>query len=269
MFLLARSMGFERFRLDLRSGVAEITFARPEGANAIDLVCSQELAELALFCDQSPDVRAVLLRAEGPMFCAGGDVRSFHAAGDDLPALLKRITLGLHTAISRFSRMDPPVVAAVQGTAAGGGMSLACAADIVLASENAKFTMAYTRIGKNPDGGSTFVLPRRIGVGRTRDLMLRNHVLSAREAMELGLVEHVVAPAALDDEARRIARELAAGPTRAFGTTKRLLLGTFANGIETQMEIETVAIAEMGGTSDAKNAIAAFVEKRSPKFEGR
>src|SRR6185369_3179333 len=251
-------MDYQRFRLEIADGVAEITFARPEGANAIDLICSQELAELALVCDQSDEIRAVLFRAEGPMFCAGGDVRSFRDAGDDLPALLKRVTQGLHTAISRFSRMDPPVIAAVGGTAAGGGMSLACSADIVIASENARFTMAYTRIGLVPDGASTFVLPRRIGIGRARELMLRNRVLGATDAHER-----------LDDEARKIARELAAGPTRAHGAVKRLLLGTYDHGLETQMELETIGIASMGATADAKEGLAAFFEKRPPKFQGK
>ena len=262
-------MGFTRFRLEIADGVAEITFARPEGANAIDLVCSEELAELALVCDQDPRVRAVLMRADGPMFCAGGDVRSFRDAGEELPGLLKRVTLGLHSAISRFSRMDAPVIAAVGGTAAGGGMSLACSADIVIASENARFTMAYTKIGLVPDGGSTFVLPRRIGIGRTRDLMLRNRVLSAKDALELGLVEYVVAPADLDTEARKMARELAAGPTRAYGTLKRLLLGTFDHGIETQMELETIGISSMGATADAKEGLDAFFAKRPATFTGR
>jgi len=262
-------MGFERLRIDVSHGVGQITLARPEGANAIDLVCSEELAEAALYCDQNPEVRAVLLRAEGPMFCAGGDVRSFRDAHDDLPALLKRVTQGLHTAISRFARMDAPVVAAVGGTAAGGGMSLACACDIVLAAENARFTMAYTRIGLVPDGSSTFTLPRRIGLGRTRELMLTNRVLTAVEAKDLGLIERVVAADALDDEARKLARELAAGPTRAYGVTKRLLLGTFDHGIETQMELETIGIAAMGATDDAKEGIGAFFEKRAPQFRGR
>src|SRR5205085_11736995 len=171
---------------------------------------------------------------------------------------LKRVTEGLHTAISRFSRMDAPVIAAVGGTAAGGGMSLACSADIVVASENARFTMAYTRIGLVPDGASTFVLPRRIGIRRTRDLMLRNRVVGAKEALELGLVEYVVSQNKLDDEARKIARELAAGPTCAYGTLKRLLLGTFDHGIETQMVLETSGIASMGATEDAKEGLAAF-----------
>src|SRR5205085_6616936 len=138
--------------------------------------------------------------------------------------LLRRITLGLHVAISRFSRMDAPVIAAVGGTAAGGGMSLACSADIVIAADTARFTMAYTRIGLVPDGGSTYFLPRRIGLSRARDLMLRNRMLNAAEALDWGLVEQVVAAKDLDDEARKIARELAAGSTLAFGATKRLLL---------------------------------------------
>ena len=262
-------MGFERLRIDIDAGVAEITLVRPEGANAIDLLLSEELAEAALLCDQNPAVRAVLLRAEGPMFSAGGDVRSFRDAGDDVPALLKRITLGFHLAISRFSRMDAPVVAAVGGMAAGGGMSLACSCDIVVAADTARFTMAYTRIGLIPDGGSTYFLPRRIGLARARDLMLRNRVLSAAEALDWGLVEQVVPAADLDIETRKIARELAAGPTLAFGTAKRLLLGTFDHGLETQMEMETRAISSMGATDDAKEGLRAFFEKRPPKFTGK
>jgi 2-(1,2-epoxy-1,2-dihydrophenyl)acetyl-CoA isomerase len=262
-------MEFERLTMKVEEGVAEITLARPEGANAIDLQCSEELAESALLCDQDPKIRAVLLRAEGSMFSAGGDVRSFRDAGDSIPALLKRITLGLHVAISRFARMDAPVVCAVGGTAAGGGMSLACSCDIVLASEKAKFTMAYTKIGLVPDGGSTYFLPRRVGLGRARDLMLRNRVLSAAEALDWGVVDQVVPAAELDAEARKVARELAAGPTHAFGTTKRLLLGTFDRGLETQMEMETRSISEMGATGDAKEGLMAFFEKRPPNFQGR
>jgi 2-(1,2-epoxy-1,2-dihydrophenyl)acetyl-CoA isomerase len=165
--------------------------------------------------------------------------------------------------------MDAPVIAAVGGTAAGGGMSLACSADLVIAADTAKFTMAYTRIGLIPDGSSTYFLPRRIGVGRARELMLRNRVLSAAEAKEIGLIEYVVPAADLDREARAIAAELAAGPTLAYGVTKRLLLGTFDHGLESQMEQETIGISQMGATADAKEGLRAFFEKRAPKFTGR
>lgn len=262
-------MSFERLRFDLADGVGEITLARPAGANAIDLIAAEELAEVALACDQDPAVRAVLVRAEGKIFCAGGDVGSFREAGDDVPGLLKRITASLHLALSRFARMDAPVVAAVGGTAAGAGLSLAAACDLVIAADNAKFTMAYTRIGLSPDGSSSYFVPRRIGIGRTRDLMLRNRVIGADEALAWGLVEQVVPAASLDDEARKVARELAQGPTLAFGTAKRLLLSTFDNGLESQMEDEAAGISAMARTADGREGLASFFEKRAPKFHGR
>lgn len=261
-------MSFERLRIDVADGVGEIVLNRPKGANAIDLIAAEELAEAALYCSLSDEVRAVLLRAEGPMFCAGGDVRSFREAGDDVPALLRRITQNLHVAISRFARMDAPVIAAVAGTAAGAGMSLACAADIAIAADDAKFTMAYTRIGLVPDGGSTWFLPRRIGLARARDLMLRNRVLSAADALDWGVIDQVVPAAELDAESRKVARELAAGPTLAYGAAKRLLVGSFENGLETQMELESIAISQAGGTADGKEGLAAFFAKRPPQFTG-
>jgi 2-(1,2-epoxy-1,2-dihydrophenyl)acetyl-CoA isomerase len=262
-------MTFERLRYEVCEGVGEITLCRPEGANAVDLLLANELAEVAILCSEDPAVRAVLLRAEGAIFCAGGDVRSFTSAADGVPALLRRITAGLHVAVSRFARMNPPVVAAVGGTAAGAGMSLACSADIVVAADTAKFTMAYTKIGLVPDGSSTWFLPRRIGLARARDLMLRNRVLTAAEALAIGAVEEVVPAAELDATARRIARELAAGPTLAYGATKRLLLESFEHGLESQMELETAGIAGAAGTDDAREGIAAFFEKRRPVFRGR
>jgi 2-(1,2-epoxy-1,2-dihydrophenyl)acetyl-CoA isomerase len=262
-------MSCKRIRLDEDGGVAVITLARPEGATAIDVVAAEELAEAALFCDQTAGVRAVLIRGEGPIFSGGGDLRSFRDAGDDVPTLLKRITQGLHMALSRFARMDAPVVAAVGGTAAGAGMSLTCAADLVIAADNARFTMAYTKIGLTPDGSSTYWLPRRIGLGRTRDLMLRNRLLSAAEALIWGVVDEIVPASDLDAHARRVASELAEGPTKAYGATKRLLLTTFDVGLETQMEFETRAISEAAATEDSREGLAAFLAKRPPRFTGR
>jgi len=202
------------------------------------------------------------------MFSGGGDLKSFAAQGDALPGHLKEVALYLHAAISRFVRMDAPVIAAVNGAAGGAGMSLCLFADLVLAAESAKFTLAYTRAGLNPDGGSTYFLPRIIGVRRALELALTNRVLSAREALEWGIVTRVVADAELQTEAQALAQGLAAGATRAFGKAKRLLHHSFSESLETQMELEAQAIADSARTHDAREGIAAFIAKRKPAFRG-
>jgi len=202
------------------------------------------------------------------MFCGGGDLKTFSTKGDGLPQYLKEVTTYLHAAVSRLTRTDAPVIAAVHGSAAGAGMSLACAADIVIAGEGAKFTMAYTKAGLTPDGSSTYFLSRIVGLRRALDLALTSRVLTAAEAMELGIVTRVVPDAQLLEEARNLAATFAAGPTRALGATKRLLHEGWTGTLETQMELETRAIADMARTHDAREGIAAFVAKRAAKFTG-
>ncbi|MCZ7525355.1 MAG: enoyl-CoA hydratase-related protein [Acidimicrobiia bacterium] len=262
-------MGFSTLRLDVTGGLARVTLSRPEAANAIDLAMARELEEAALRLDGDPSVRAVLLTGEGRMFCGGGDVKAFAAAGDDLPALLREITTHLHAGVSRLVRLDAPVVAAVHGSAAGAGLGLVTAADLVLAGESARFTMAYTAIGLVPDGSSTFFLPRLVGHRRATELTLTNRVLSAAEALEWGLVNRVVPDADLEREATHLAAGLADGPTRAFGGAKALLRGAWTETLETQMELESRGLREAALTADAPEGLAAFVEKRRPEFRGR
>jgi 2-(1,2-epoxy-1,2-dihydrophenyl)acetyl-CoA isomerase len=228
-----------------------------------------DLLQAAIRCDEDPSIRAVVLQAAGKMFCAGGDVKSFAAAEAGLPVMIKELTVYLHAAVSRFARMRAPIIAAVHATAAGAGFSLAMAADFVLAARNAKFVMAYTGIGLAPDGGSTYVLPRLVGTRRAAELMITNRVLSAQEALDWGLVNRVVEDDGVHEEAHTLARTLAAGPTEAYGAVKRLLLSSFQNGFETQMELEAQAIATVSRTEDARGAIRAFVEKKKPRFSGR
>ena len=261
-------MEYRNLTLDIADQVATITLDRPNAANAIDLALARELSQAAVECDESNDVRAVLLTAKGKLFSAGGDVRSFANSGENVSRLIKAMTTHLHAAISRLARMEAPVVVAVNGGAAGAGMSLALMGDFVLAAESAQFTMAYTRIGFSPDGSSTYFLPRLIGVRRTMDLMITNRALSATEAEQWGLVSRVVPDAQLATEARDLALKLADGPTRAYGCVKRLLQESFGNGLETQMELETRAIADMSTTADGIEGIAAFIEKRKPEFHG-
>ena len=160
------------------------------------------------------------------------------------------------------------MIVAVNGSAGGAGMSLCLFADLVLAAESAKFTLAYTRAGLSPDGGSTYFLPRIVGVRRALELALTNRVLSAKEAHEWGIVTKVVADGELLTEADALARQLAAGATRAYGAAKRLLHHSFAESLETQMELEAQAITDAARMRDAREGIAAFIAKRKPDFSG-
>lgn len=261
-------MSFETLLYETRDGVAYITLNREAAANAINLQMGRDLMLVALRCDEDAGVRAVLIRAKGKIFCAGGDLGSFSSAGEGMPRLLKELTTYLHAAISRFARMRAPVVAAVHGSAAGAGFSLACASDLLVCAESAKFTLAYTRVGLTPDGSSTYYLPRLIGTRRALELMLTNRVLSSQEALAWGLVNRVVADDQLAQESESLARQLATGPTLAFGGVKQLLLSSANESLETQMEHEARAIADAARSSDAREGIEAFFAKRRAKFNG-
>ena len=261
-------MAYDTLLFEVVGNVARITLNRPDAANSVNMQMARDLMAAAIQCDEDPDIRAVLLTGAGEMFSAGGDLKFMAGFGDGFPAGVKEMTMYLHAATSRFSRMDPPLVIAVNGTAAGAGMSLAASGDLVLAAESAKFTMAYTAAGLSPDGSSSYFLPRLIGLRRTQELMLTNRRLDAQEALSWGLVNRVVADADLAEEAATLATRLAQGPTRAYGAVKTLLAETFTTSLETQMEREARKIAEMARTADAKEGIAAFVAKRKPAFTG-
>ena len=260
-------MGYEAIEFDLTASVATITLNRPKAFNALDVAMARDLMEAAIRC-QEPDVRAVVLTGAGRAFCGGGDLAAFRAATDGMPALIRRITTYLHAAISRFSRMDAPLIIAVNGVAAGAGMSLALTGDLVIASASARFTMAYTRAGLVPDGSSSFFLPRLVGLRRAQELMLTNRTLSAAEALEWHLVTEVVDDSELSARVRALATDIAAGPTRAFGGVKKLLALSAGESLETQMEHETQHIAAAAATADAREGTAAFLEKRAPTFTG-
>lgn len=251
-----------------QSGVACITLNRPEVGNAMSPVMARELSEVAVACDDDPAIRAVVITGAGRLFCAGGDLRTFADAGDAAQSVLKIMAGDLHMALSRFARMQAPVIAAVNGTAGGAGFSLVMAADLAIAAADAKFTMAYTNAGLSPDGSSTFYMPRKIGDRRTRELMLTNRVLSAEEAEAWGVVNQVVANDAVLETATGIADQLAAGPTRALGAVKTLLNDTFEHGLETQMELEARSISELSVSDDGREGIRAFLDKRKPEFTG-
>ncbi len=262
-------MQYSTLLFEQREGVATITLNRPDAANAMDIDMARELMHAAIRCDEDEGVRATILTGAGRWFCPGGDLKSFAEQGDSLPVHLKEMVTYLHAAVSRLRRMDAPVISAVNGAAAGAGMSLALAGDILLAAESARFVVAYTGVGLSPDGSSTYFLPRIVGLKRALELTLTNRPLTAGQAMDWGLVSRVVPDDTLEVEARSLATRLAAGPTRALGTAKRLLEDGWTETIETQMEMEGRGIAGLARTADAREGIDAFLHKRTPEFGGR
>lgn len=260
-------MAYQHLKLTVDNAVATITLDRPDAANAVNLQLAKDLAYAAMECDENPAVRAIIVTATGRFFCSGGDIASFAEAGDQVPLLIKEITTYLHAAISRFARCAAPVITSVNGAAAGAGFSLACAGDLVVAADAARFTMAYTRIGLTPDGSATYYLPRLVGPQRALELMLTNRSLTAQEAQQWGLVSRVFDDADLPGETMKLALSLAAGPTLAFGRTKELVRAN--RDLETQMELETRAISDSARTADGAAGIRAFLTKEKPTFTGR
>jgi len=246
--------------------VARVVLNRPGAMNSMNMTLMEELRATADRC-AAESVRAVVITGNGKAFSAGGDLSAF-ADAEDASVLLKAMTNELHAAQVVFAHLDAPVIGAVNGTAAGAGLSLACSCDYVVASAKAKFTLAYTGAGLAPDGGSTFFLPRLIGLRRTQELMLTNRVLSAAEALDWQLINEVVEPESLEETAMALASRLAAGPSRAFGTVKRTLLASAGRDLKAQLELEGDAIAASSVTRDGEEGIRAFLEKRKPTFRG-
>jgi 2-(1,2-epoxy-1,2-dihydrophenyl)acetyl-CoA isomerase len=253
--------------IEVRERVARITLNRPEAGNALNLELATALRKAAEGLRGS-NVGAVILTGAGKAFCVGGDLRYMHDAEEVGDAVL-RLASQFHGALIALAALDAPVIAAVRGAAAGGGMSLAMACDLVLAAESARFTMAYTAIGFSPDGGSSWTLPRLVGRRRAAELMLLNERLDAAAARELGLVTRVVADDALDAEAASLARRMADGPARAHGAAKRLLRESATRGFAEQMAEEARTIAALAAAPDGREGVAAFLEKRAPRFGAR
>jgi len=257
---------YAAIKFERRDRLAVITLNRPEAANGMNLLMATELSHAANECDKDGSVGAVLLTAEGRFFCAGGDVKSMASGTGDVKTEIKRMADELHRAISTFQRMQAPLVVAANGICAGAGFSLAVSGDLVMAAESARFTMAYTSIGLSPDGSSSYFLPRLIGVRKTQELMYTNRTLASSEAQAWGLVTKVCDDSVLMLEAVRAAEALAEGSLQAHGATKSLLLSTFSNGLETQMELEGRYIAACAASENGQEGMRAFVEKRRPEF---
>ena len=262
-------MSYKTILFEVRDNVAHITLNRPDAANSFNPDMATDLMHAVIDCSEDSAIRAVVITGAGRMFSAGGDLKAFASQGEKLPHHLKEVTTYLHAAISRLIRLDAPVVAAVNGSAAGAGMSLACACDFVIAAESARFVAAYSLAGLTPDGSLTYFLPRIVGLKRALELTMTGQALSAKEALEWGIATKVVPDTELLTEAHAFAARLANGATRALGATKRLLQNGWTETLETQMEHESQSIAAMSHTADAIEGVNAFLAKRKPNFKGK
>jgi 2-(1,2-epoxy-1,2-dihydrophenyl)acetyl-CoA isomerase len=257
------------FECTIDNGLAQIVLNQAERGNPIDGEFCREFGLAIAELSERADVRALLLSARGRLFSVGGDLSSLVKQGDALPRTIKAWTADLHMAIARMVRMRAPVVAAVQGNVAGGSVSLMAAADIVVMARSARVSAAFARIGFSPDSGSTTTVTRRIGVARAKRFFLLSETFEAETALALGLVDFVVHDSDVQSEALRIANELASGPTEALGAIKHLFLRTPDRPLESQLEEEAQTLAAISQTSDAREGVKAFVEKRKPAFIGK
>ncbi|MBV8738455.1 MAG: enoyl-CoA hydratase/isomerase family protein [Alphaproteobacteria bacterium] len=255
-----------------RGAIFEIRLNRPELLNAVDRETIAELAAAAADAAEDGDVRVVLLRGAGSHFCAGGDITMFgelvRLPPEERRRELYQTVDMLHPLLVRLRHMPKPVVAAVQGAAAGFGLSLVLATDLALAAADAVFTCGYIHLGTSPDGGMTALLPAIVGLKRAAELMLLGDRFDAERALALGIVNRIVPPDALAAEAEALAERLAAGPGEAYARTKALLQASLGDAFDAQLRRETENFAACAAQDDFVEGVRAFLEKRPPTFKG-
>jgi 2-(1,2-epoxy-1,2-dihydrophenyl)acetyl-CoA isomerase len=264
-------MAYEQISVARENSVAWITLNRPDRLNALTATMSHELEEA--FGDAGGDeaVRCVVLTGAGQGFCAGQDLTEFEAAysAGERPDIAEHLRTSYHRMIPVVVRTPKPVIAAINGVAAGAGLSLALACDLRVASEEARFTQAFVKIGLIPDSGGSYLLPRTVGHPKALELSITGDLIDAKAALEMGLANRVVAAGSFRDEVAALANRLASLPTRAIASTKALFQRSLDLSLDEALDHEAMAQAEMGRTQDHLEGVNAFVEKREPRFEGR
>ena len=263
-------MSYETIQFEMRGGVAVITLNRPEALNALTSEVGQEfqsaVKELA-----EQGARAVIITGAGRAFCAGGDLREMRKIAERdgrVDAFFDEPLRLLNDCILLIRQTPLPFIAAVNGAASGGGCNFALACDLVIAAESARFNQAFIKIGLSPDCGGTFILPRLVGWKRATELMMTGQVTNASQALEMGMINSVVPDDQLMAAAMAMAEQLAAAPTSSLGRIKQLLEAGATNDYGAQLELERKAQLQSGQTKDFKEGVAAFIEKRPPKFTG-
>ncbi|MCP5372655.1 MAG: enoyl-CoA hydratase/isomerase family protein [Hyphomicrobiales bacterium] len=246
---------------------------RPDTRNALSLEMRTLMDKALHRIERDDSVRCVVLTGAGEHFMSGGDVKGMHGLfsgeeADDLASYFIHRIHNLHNIMFAMRRMPKPIVAKVRGAVAGAGVSMAAACDLIMAEEEAFFTLAYCHIGTTPDGSSSFHLPRAVGVKRAMEMMLLGDRYTAQQMADMGLVNFVVPGAELDDACAKLAGRLAKGPTFAYGQGKRLMYRSLENEFESQLQMEAETFASCAVRRDFREGVTAFVEKRRADFTG-
>lgn len=256
----------------LGEGIATLTMSRPEARNALSMEMRSQLSAALHDAEHDESVRCVVLRGAGDHFMAGGDVKGMADSIKKPPEEIRKEFLlrihDLHPIMFAMRRMPKPVIASCRGAAAGAGVSMALACDLVIAADDAFFTLAYCKIGTSPDGSSSFHLPRAVGIKRAMQIALLGDRFDAQTAKDIGMINFVVPNADLEEETRKLAQRLASGPTHVYGNTKALFYRSMESEFESQLQAEAEYFADCASREDFKEGVTAFIEKREPRFSG-
>ena len=254
------------------NGVATLTMNRPDSRNALSMDMRKLLCEALHEVELDTAVRCVVLKGEGDHFMAGGDVKGIGESIKKSPEEIRKEFMlrihDLHPIMFAMRRMPKPIIASCRGAAAGAGVSIALACDLVIASEEAFFTLAYCKIGTSPDGSSSFHLPRAVGIKKAMEIALLGDRFDANTAKDIGMINFVVPSNDLESETKKLAKRLADGPTHVYGNTKALFYRSLESEFESQLQAEAEYLSDCASRNDFKEGVTAFIEKRSPNFTG-
>jgi len=261
-------MQYENIIFQKANHVAVIKFNRPKAFNAVNVELFTDIIKALELCANDTDVKVIVLTGEGKAFCAGGDVALFETS-PDVSETLRQLTKLLHFTIVGIRRSSKPVLAMINGTAAGAGVSIAAACDLRICASSAKFRQAYTSIGLIPDGAWTLMVPLLIGFSKASELVYMDPIFDAKEALQMGLVNKVVDDSELEKNTMDLALKLASGPTISYSVVKENFNNAFLGLLERQLELERRGLIWVGKTADAKEGISSFIAKKAPNFKGR